>query len=212
KDDFAGARKALHKATALDPEHVAAQQNLGDVYLVLARRAYRNVSALAPGNRAVETKIGVLARLIGGRTDDASSAAHAGVSETPEPTRVASVGVPEIVASPPAPATAAAPAVEADKSDPPAAQAQAAVRAALQHWAQAWSTQDLDAYFAAYSDDFDPRGTRTIQQWRALRVRRVRRPDTISVKLSRIDVDMTGPDTATVRFDQTYRSNLYQDR
>src|SRR5699024_2327141 len=157
----------------------------------------------------------MLERLMQGHQDAAPVMASASDAATPQPTRVASVGVPETrspAAEEKASAAPRAQAVEAEQTAASPEQARAAVRSALRRWAKAWSTQDLDAYFAAYSDDFDPRGTRTIQQWRALRVRRVRRPETISIELSRFDVELTDADTAVVHFDQAYEYNMYQDQ
>lgn len=215
-DNLAGAREALQKAVSLNPEHVAARQNLGDVYVALARQAYLDASALAPDNRVVRRKIDQLARLMRGDiatdrqvavSNDQGSAVPApgarpqvrSASEQPAPaganttpTRVASVGMPEI-------STAAQ------------NNAQVAVRSALRDWAAAWSAQDLGAYFAAYGQHFDPVGSRTIQQWRALRVRRVSSPEWISVEVSNIEVAFNGTNTATVHFQQDYESGSYRD-
>src|SRR5699024_10743721 len=84
---------------------------------------------------------------------------------------------------------------------------EAGVRAALQRWATAWSAQDLDAYFAAYSDDFEPADELTLQQWRALRVRRINGPARIRVRLSRIKINFSDDDTAVVHFEQDYESD-----
>src|SRR5699024_8392013 len=88
---------------------------------------------------------------------------------------------------------------------------EAEIRAALQRWAEAWSAQDLDTYFAAYSDDFVPADELTLQQWRALRVRRITGPERIRVQLSQIEISLDDDDRAVAHFEQDYESDRYQD-
>lgn len=225
--DLDGARKALSRAKQLNPKHVAARQNLGDVYVALAQHAYHQASTLAPDNPVLQRKMHTLAQFL--RADGQvaphtmtarAQATHESLSDAPmataqvdavssvspqagqdqHPTRVASAGAAEIVVS-------RAMAGRSQERPTP----KALIRASVQDWADAWSAQDLQAYFAAYSPRFDPNGTRTIQQWRALRVRRVGGPDWITVAVSDMDVMLTGADTATVTFEQAYESNTYQD-
>ncbi len=87
-----------------------------------------------------------------------------------------------------------------------------AVRAALRAWAQAWSAQNLQAYFDAYSDRFDPEGGQSRRAWMRERNNRVTTPETIDIALSDIDVTWTSTDTVRLRFDQRYRSDSYRDQ
>lgn len=216
--NLAGAREALQKAAALDPQHAPAQENLGDIYVALARQAYLNASELEPDNRVASVKSRQLADLM---DQGVAAAAEPGPAPAAKPATSASV-----IASAGAGAQAD---VQAPMSDPLPLASEAAsgndaatkrgatetveaVRAALQDWARAWSTQNLEGYFDAYSDDFDPAGERSVTEWTRLRNNRLTAPETIEVKLSDIDVILTSPDSAVVRFDQRYRSNLYQDR
>lgn len=233
-----GARAALEKAAAVDPEHVAAQQNLGDVYVALARQAYLDVGALAPDNATAETKSRKLAALMrsnattiaanaadGAQALDAQSGNEPASEQKRETTTQASTQIAGVdnsilagdsvnagsVSSPETAAAATSAAGNEASANARKQSPETAVRAALQRWAKAWSAQDLDAYFAAYDDDFHPADGLTMQQWRALRVRRVGGPDSIQVKLSHIEVTLTGADSAMVHFEQAYQSDRYQD-
>jgi ketosteroid isomerase-like protein len=86
-----------------------------------------------------------------------------------------------------------------------AAQAAAAqVHAAVQAWARAWSRKDLDAYYAAYTPDFD--GGKTRQAWLAERRARIAGKKQISVTVSGVEVVVEG-ERATARFQQSYVSD-----
>lgn len=207
--NLAGAREALEKATAINPQHAPAQENLGDIYVALARQAYRKAGQLEPDNRGVSVKSRQLAELM---SDAEPGSAARTVADTSTHTQ-GNPAMPQAPMSDPLP-VAAEPAPDGDAATAPNDQSEKieAVRAALLNWAQAWSAQNLEAYFNAYSDHFDPVGNRTLTAWSRLRNNRLTAPETIAVTLSNIDVTLTSPDSATVRFDQRYRSNFYQDR
>ena len=220
------ARAALTKATQIDPEHIAAQQNLGDVYVALARQAYVDVSALAPANATAKSKSQELAALMQsavaanadqavagaqaadtGPDADDSAAARERQTSTDSATANAPVA-PAVVAGDTSAGT-----TDRDAAAAPGAERtpEAEIRAALQRWAEAWSAQDLDTYFAAYSDDFEPADELTLQQWRALRVRRITGPERIRVQLSQIEISLDDDDRAVAHFEQDYESDRYQD-
>ncbi len=79
-------------------------------------------------------------------------------------------------------------------------------------WAAAWSEQRTDDYLAYYSERFIPRWQIRLDEWRELRRERVSRPRFIRVTLENVDAWFTGPDTASVRFEQVYESDRYRDR
>ena len=78
------------------------------------------------------------------------------------------------------------------------------VESALQAWASAWSKKDLNAYFAAYSRDFN--GGKSRKAWEQERRERIQGKRNISVKLSRINVSING-NKATARFRQDYKAD-----
>jgi len=97
---------------------------------------------------------------------------------------------------------AAKPSVSVQAADAQAAAAQ--VQAAVQAWAKAWSRKDLDAYYAAYTSDFD--GGKTRQAWLAERRARIVGKKQISVTVSDVEVVVEGK-RATARFRQSYASD-----
>jgi tetratricopeptide (TPR) repeat protein len=57
RGDLDRARQSLDMAIRTNPEYATAQENLGDVYIQLAIRAYERAGELAPGNRAAARKL-----------------------------------------------------------------------------------------------------------------------------------------------------------
>lgn len=55
-NDLDDARRTLEKAIHAQPNYALAQENLGDVYLALAKAAYARARTLNPNNRALKLK------------------------------------------------------------------------------------------------------------------------------------------------------------
>lgn len=130
---------------------------------------------------------------------EAPAAAVETASPKPEPAPVPAQAVAEPRPAAPAPAA------------PPAAQAATAsedVLAAVQAWAEAWSSKDVNAYLAAYDKDFEVPGGRSRSSWENERRQRVGKPGDISVEVDGPQVDIDG-DRAEVRFRQHYRSSNF---
>jgi ketosteroid isomerase-like protein len=85
------------------------------------------------------------------------------------------------------------------------------VVAAVQNWAKAWSSKDLNGYFAAYADSFKPPKGESRSAWEKGRRQRIDKPGNISVEVSNVQVSSMGADTVKASFKQSYRSaNLAQ--
>jgi len=78
------------------------------------------------------------------------------------------------------------------------------IESALKAWTAAWSKQDMDGYFAAYTKDFN--GGKTRRAWEQERRDRITSKRSISVKISSVKVDVNG-NKATVRFHQEYKAD-----
>lgn len=57
RGDLDRARQELDMAIRTNPGYATAQENLGDVYIQLAMRAYERAGQLAPGNRTAARKL-----------------------------------------------------------------------------------------------------------------------------------------------------------
>jgi tetratricopeptide (TPR) repeat protein len=217
------AKSALELAIHTHPSYATAHENLGDIYAQLASRAYDRALQLDKNNTTAQVKLAMV--------KDLFVAPKAGAGPKAEPAKVAKAEPPKAEppkaeppkAEPPKAAPAkpetpkAAPAkpetarVEPPKAAPaksPAAgtDEKAAVAAAIQGWAKAWSAKDVKAYLAAYSPAFEPGGGETRDAWAKQRTERIERPKSIEVSVQVRSIDVQG-DTAVAVFRQAYRSD-----
>lgn len=178
------ARDALLGAIGTHPAYATAHENLGDIYARMAASAYDKALTLDAQNATAEAKLALVNELF--------PPARQQRSQQVSPTMSAASAAPAV-------ATAAA---------PPSGELAAVARS----WARAWSAQDVDTYLGFYSVDFQPDDGQSLPQWSAERRQRVGRPAFIEVELDDIEVVRAGPDAATLRFRQAYRSDTYRDR
>ena len=191
---FDAAKNALEMAIRTHPSYATAHENLGDLYAKMASLAYDKALALDSKNAAAQTKLALIQDMIGGQPRK-SPATRPAVA-APKPAAVA--------AAAPKPAVVAAKPVAAPAAAQPAA-ANAGIEAAVTRWAQAWSARDVDAYLAAYADNFAPVGM-TRNSWEAQRRARITAPKEIDVQISDLKIEQQG-DTASATFRQAYRSD-----
>ncbi len=100
----------------------------------------------------------------------------------------------------------------ADAAVTPAADPAMAATAAVEAWARAWATKDVERYLDSYSADFRPSSGLSFDAWRARRRARLARPGVVELHLSALEVEILAPDRAIARFDQAYATSGYQDR
>ncbi len=109
------------------------------------------------------------------------------------------------------PAIAARGTSPAEASPPPAAQdpqtARQALRAAVEGWAAAWSSQDPDAYLAFYDASYETPDGLSRTAWEDQRRVRLRAPRSLEVRTSEHEVESLEGDQATLKFFQSYRAN-----
>lgn len=86
------------------------------------------------------------------------------------------------------------------------------VETQVRTWAQAWSAKDYAAYTAFYAPSFTPDGGLSREDWAQLRRGRITPRERISVAVEKMRVRMDGEDRAFAEFEQTYRSNVFNDR
>ena len=87
-----------------------------------------------------------------------------------------------------------------------------AVQAAIDDWAAAWSSQDVDGYLGAYAEKFQVPGRQSRRQWEGLRRSRLTRPSRIEVTIMYDTFEVIAADQVQVDFNQVYDSNLFSDR
>ncbi|TJY58788.1 tetratricopeptide repeat protein [Sinimarinibacterium sp. CAU 1509] len=228
--DYEKARDALEAALATHPTYATAHENLGDIYAALAGAAYNRALQLDAANQGLRRKLALINDL--DSTTVAVPPAPAAVAIAPTPVPSAAPQTPAAEAVMPAPAVAVAEtpvpaAVEPAVETPAAAAApveaaaptapalsdadKAGLQSAVEAWAAAWSSQDLNAYFAAYDADFTPEGGLSRSAWETQRRARISAPKKISVKVAETSFSAGADDRASVSFRQNYTSDNFKD-
>ena len=188
------AKKALETAIKTHPSYATAHENLGDIYARMASEAYDKALQLDSGNARAQSKLSMIKDLFG--TGNKTSIA-AKATDTSKSTK-----------------TGTLPIRPADKKAEPvklvtdaAANEEQNITDAVNNWAKAWSSKDLDKYFASYADSFKPAKGESRKAWEQTRRDRISRPASINVELANQTITMDGADSAKVTFKQTYRAN-----
>ncbi|HWA12837.1 MAG TPA: tetratricopeptide repeat protein [Burkholderiales bacterium] len=189
------ARKSLEMAIRTHPSYAVAHENLGDVYAKMASEAYDKALQLDRNNAAAQTKLAMIKDLFSSSV--VPGKAGAAQAETPEPAAPAKPPAPEARDAAARPATPAVPARgDAD-----------AVLAAVDAWARAWSSKNVDGYLAAYATGFQVPGGEARSAWEATRRDRITRPKMIQVTVGSPKVAFDAGGRATVKFRQRYKSD-----
>ncbi len=199
---YESARIALDKAIASNPGYGMAYENLGDVYAELASQAY-DKAARIDGSAGAKAKVAAIRNNVQG-------AAPGIVARQPATQGGKTVlAATDTSSAPPAAAAKAnadKPAAAREPADAASAAEQAAVLAAVNGWAGAWSARDVKAYLDYYSADFVvPRGM-SREKWIAERTDRITGKQRISVKIEAPKVRMDG-ERAIVQFRQEFSSD-----
>ncbi|NOT15996.1 MAG: tetratricopeptide repeat protein [Methylotenera sp.] len=177
---FDKARKALETAIKTHPSYATAHENLGDIYARMASEAYDKALQLDTNNTRAQGKLSLIKDLFG--TGNKTTIASA-----KEATKTV--------------------AQSEGKKTVEGTSANASLNGAVNSWAQAWASKNLDQYFAAYADSFKPAKGQTRQAWEAQRRERISRPSQISVELANVVVTSEDDSTAKVTFKQNYRAD-----
>lgn len=205
------AREALEAALVSHPSYATAHENLGDIYAALSGAAYNRALQLDASNQALRRKLALVNQM--------DTAPESTVAAAPAPVVAASAQAPAPVAAAPvvaapvvsAPAPVAAEPAAAASSSGVDAATQQALQATADAWAQAWSLQNLEAYFATYASSFVPEGGLTRAAWETQRRDRISRPKRIRVEM--LDVQYAPAEDGRVRmsFRQDYESDAFSD-
>ena len=195
------AKKALETAIKTHPSYATAHENLGDIYARMASEAYDKALQLDNGNSRAQSKLSMIKDLFG-TGNKTSVAAKSPDAKSPDATKPAKSDTKPIR---PADKKVEAPKpAELDKPTAAGADEEQNITNAVNNWAKAWSSKDLDKYFASYADNFKPAKGESRKAWEASRKDRVSKPANISVELTNQKVMLDGADSAKVSFKQTY--------
>lgn len=211
------ARTALEMAIRTHPSYATAHENLGDIYAKMASQAYDKALTLDKGNTTAQTKLNLIKDLFSdtrptkgtSRTDSGRLASITPPTRKPE----ATASKPIARAEPPAKAAAAA-AFPSEASAKPIAKPAAKpagnpdeVMKAVNHWAQAWSNNDVAAYLGHYATDFKTPKGESRSEWEKKRKARIAKPRKIDVDIESPRVTFNEAGRVTVTFRQHYRSD-----
>jgi len=219
------ARSSLEMAIRTHPSYATAHENLGDIYAKMASQAYDKALQLDKGNQAAQTKLNLIKDLFTGGTRPpkvalaqtspktapaAPAPAPAARPITPAP---AAPAAPQVATPKPAPAPVVAskeparePVKEPAKAAAPANNPDAVLKA-VDNWANAWASNDVDGYLARYAPDFKTPDGEPRKAWENERRARIAKPRKIEVRVEAPKVTFDDANRATVTFRQHYRSN-----
>ncbi len=191
------ARKSLETAIKTHPSYATAHENLGDIYARMASEAYDKALQLDTSNTRAQGKLSLIKDLFGTgnkTTVAAKEPDKVAAADTKKSDNVSKKTSSEVANSAPA-------------SSKQAIGAEEELSAAVNSWAQAWSTKDLDRYFASYGASFKPAKGQSRKAWEEQRKERINKPSKIRVSLSKIKISVADSNNARVRFKQSYRAD-----
>ncbi|MEM7027685.1 MAG: tetratricopeptide repeat protein [Pseudomonadota bacterium] len=224
---YSEAEQALKDAINTHPSYATAHENLGDIYAKMASRAYNQALELDTANQSARAKLSLVNELI----SEPTTTVNADKPPTEVVARQAPIEPPESKQKKPVVIEPEPAKVASNNTVPQQQQVtekkesvkvmddineerinnRDSVELAVKAWAKAWSSQNVEAYLASYSDDFDPGDNKSLSRWQSDRKVRLRKPSYIKVSLNNIKVNMHGNSYAVVRFQQRYESNTYAD-
>ncbi len=237
--DLEQAQVLLQKALETNPDYLSIYRNIGTVYAAMARDSYGKALQLESAVQPVQLQLlGSSVNVVAAPKKEQAEPAAVAVSGEDYATSLKkpatrmkpaeAKSVQPVVEPQPHPGDETASVVPAEGQAPaPAAVEEKAVSAPeapapdiatvspqqfLQHWASAWSQQDVDAYLGSYAPDYAPSGYPSHSQWAEKRRQRLLAPAFIEVSLEPEDVVEAGSDRVELRLVQNYRSDRYQDR
>lgn len=194
------AKKALETAIKTHPSYATAHENLGDIYARMASEAYDKALQLDGGNTRAQSKLAMIKDLFstGGKSTAVASksAEPAKMAEATKPTKAGTM-----------PIRPADKKVEPPKPADPAINEDQAISDAVNNWAQAWSSKDLDKYFASYSESFMPAKGQSRKDWDKTRRDRISKPSNINVDIANQTITMDDAESAKVTFKQSYKAD-----
>lgn len=224
------ARDMLMKSSALQNDRLQTQLSLASVHMGLAFAALTKAREINPGDTVTQTRLQALEKFM---AEPSALTPHANVQAST--TGPKSLGKPDIVKAQrerPKRNSHNRPQVDQLKLesldlsvDPPELRSDNAqvstgstnkagqdeVQATLKSWIKAWSAGSFEAYATHYSPAFEPSDGTDLQTWKQRRKTLIESASFIQVDIRILSLQMEGP-MASVRIQQTYRSDRYADK
>lgn len=204
------AKKALETAIKTHPSYATAHENLGDIYARMASEAYDKALQLDNGNARAQSKLSMIKDLFGTGNKTVLAAKSNDVkADTNKPTKTGTLPIrpADKKVEPVKPVADVKPADDVKPAADTGAIEEQNITDAVNNWAKAWSSKDLDKYFASYAESFKPAKGESRKAWEQTRRERISKPASINVELANQKVVMDGSDNAKVTFKQTYVAN-----
>lgn len=204
------AKKALETAIKTHPSYATAHENLGDIYARMASEAYDKALQLDNGNTRAQSKLLMIKDLFGtgnkttlaAKSNDVKTDTNKSTKTSTLPIRPADKKI-----EPVKPVADVKPADDVKPASDAGATEEQNITDAVNNWAKAWSSKNMDKYFASYADSFRPSKGENRKAWEQTRRERISKPASINVELDNQKVVMDGSDYAKVTFKQTYVAN-----
>lgn len=213
------AKQALEMAIRTHPSYATAHENLGDIYARMASQAYDKALQIDSSNASAQTKLAMIRDLMSASSRPTpgkpvvATTATAPVAQAPaEAKPVDAKPEPKADTKPavkpvqPAATASTQPAAPVAEAKPAPGNASADIAKTLDAWAAAWSKKNVKAYLSHYARDFQTPGGESRAAWESERAKRLTKPGSIQVNIGNLSVTAEGPDRATARFRQNYRS------
>jgi hypothetical protein len=229
------AKKALEAALRTHPSYATAHNNLAGVYAHMASEAYDKALQLDNKPRLPATRLALIRDMSGTEKPTVLAAKSPEIklaqkepdkpAELPplpirpaEPVKSADAGRPAELPAKSAdikpaeikPVEIKAPEPEPQpelekKSNAGKAGNEKDVTMAVQSWAQAWSSKNVEKYLASYADNFKTPDGQSRKEWEQNRRERIAKPAAIKVDISNLRVKLDDG-KARASFKQTYRA------
>ena len=204
------AKVTLEKALRTHPSYSTAHENLGDIYAKMASQAYDRALQLDRNKTSPTTKLALIKDLYTppikfyGTKKQVASAASPTPASVPTatallPATTITPGV--VVASKMEPATSKPVVAEA-----PALNSNDEVLKAVNDWAKAWSSKNVNKYLAMYAKDFKTPNHEPRKAWEQQRRERIAKPQPIVVAIINAKVKILDDTHAAASFIQFYRA------
>jgi Flp pilus assembly protein TadD len=189
KGNYDQARDALAKAIKSHPTYATAHENMGDIYAKMASKSYRKAISLSGSNKTLDRKL-----------DHIKMVLVPGSSQEHEPTVQKAVEEPVQQSNQD---------VATNKADIDMAD----VEQAVENWASAWTSLDIDDYLNSYSKKFRPPAKfPNYSAWVQNRKRVISKAKSIKITYNALSVTFLNKDLARAEFEQNYWSPNYKDK